>query len=483
MITRVLEEIAATSPWRLAVVDGGVSIDYGELVRRSRLLAGYLRKRLQVGEGSIVAAAMSNRWEYPVAFFAAARLGAILMPFNPQWRAAEIGWFLERFRISGVVTAGNLGGLAGDRILNVDGEEMARLWREPGDGEPLSGEDFGEREALYLSTSGSTGRPKVAPRTQRNLLAGRSAVGEALRVRAGQRFLSVVPFHHANGFANCLFLPLMSGATVVMARTGLPGALAESVRRERVEVVIGSPVLYGLLAEHVRRVEDFGSVETYISSGAALPAEVGARWRERFGKPIRQLYGSSETGTIAIEGAEGAAAAGSAGRVLPTVRVRTLGSDGTVLPPGQSGEIAVQSPAMMAGYVGEEELNRAAFAGGFFRMGDVGRLTEEGELILEGRLKRWVNCGGVKVDPAEVERALRELDSVEQCWVGPGVEAGLEVLTARIVLRAGETPSRQKIVEHCRKRMAEYKIPRVIEFVDAMPADLAGKAAMEWIKR
>ncbi len=493
MICDLLDQVASARPEQLAIIDGDVSLTYRELVRRSLVLSNHLKERLRVGEGSIVAISLPNSWQYPVAFLAVARLGAVLMPFNPQWRAAEISWFLQRFGIGTVITNGELrsgwsevaGSLPDDRILIVDGVEMQRLWDQPSDGfGSRSGRAFDVQPVLYLATSGTTGRPKVVPRSHLNLLAGRSAVAGVLGIRPGHRFLGVIPFHHANGFANCMFLPLASGGTVVVSRNALPSALAARVKRERIQIVIGSPFLYSLLADQLARPEDLSSVEMYISSGAPLPDGVAALWREHYGKAIRQLYGSSETGTICIEEADAPAVPGSVGRPLPTVALRILSHDGATLPSGRSGEILVRSPAMMAGYVDEPELNRQAYDGGFFRMGDLGSLTTGGLLVIEGRSKRWINSGGIKVDPVEVEGVLLELPSVRQCRVHAGRDArGLEALTLTIALNSGLACSRRDIVEHCRKRLAEYKIPRVIHFVESIPTDLTGKTTMEWSPR
>lgn len=493
MIWNLLDEVAATGPESIAVIDQGMSLTYGELARRSVLLATVLRERLDVSEGDIVAVFLPNCWQYPVVVFAVARLGAVVMPFNTQWRATENGWFVHRLGIRTVITSEELrsvwtqvdDGPPEARVLAIDGAEMDRMWSLSVD----ASQDFSKmanesQAALYLTTSGSTGRPKVVPRSHANLAAGRNAVARALGIGRGHRFLSVIPFHHANGFANCLLLPLTSGATVVIVRKALPASIAAIVKRERIEIMIGSPFLFSVLADHIAQPEDLASVEAYISSGARLPDALAPLWRERFGRGIRQLYGSSETGTISIEEADGLAVPGAAGRVLPTVTVRILDADGTPLPPGRSGEISVHSPAMMAGYVGEPELNREVFNHGFFRMGDVGTLSADGRLVIEGRTKRWVNSGGVKVDPAEVERVLLSLPSVKECRVQAGRDGrGLEVLTSMIVTHSGHTCSRRDILEHCRMHLAEYKIPRVIQFLDTIPSDLSGKSPVEWLPK
>lgn len=269
----------------------------------------------------------------------------------------------------------------------------------------------------------------------------------------------------------------------MIVRKALPAVVAEAVQRHGVEIVNMAPILYSLLAEHGLDRAAFTSVKAYLSSGAPLPAALGQAWREALDLPIRQLYGSSETGTICIEESE-SAMPGSVGRPVPTVEVRVLDGDGRPLAEGERGEIAVRGPAMMSGYVGEPELNETAFADGFFRMGDLGRIAASGELALDGRTKRWINSGGVKVDPVEVEQVIGRMPAVAQCKAGPGRGArDIEVIAARIVLRPGAAVSRAAVIAHCRQYLADYKIPRVIEFVESVPVDLAGKTPMEWLSK
>jgi long-chain acyl-CoA synthetase len=364
--------------------------------------------------------------------------------------------------------------------VNLDAPVLARLFEcAPLTAATPASAPYESQPVLYLTTSGSTGRPKIVPRTHRNLIAGGNAVAEALGTQPGHRFLSVVPFHHANGFATCMFLPLASGAVSVIQRKPLPAAIAATIRRERAQVLVGSPVLFSLLADHGPQPDDLASVELYISSGAPLPQDIASLWLERYGRPIRQLYGSSETGTISIE-PEGGSQPGCVGRPIRGVSLRILDSGGAPAEPGSSGEIAVKGPAMMAGYVDNEGLNRQAIVDGYFRMGDTGRIRPDGLLWIDGRSKRWINSGGVKVDPVEVEQVLLQLPAVMQCRVHPGTDSrGFETISCRIALRPGHACSRPDIIVHCRQHLAEYKIPRVIEFVLPAEADLTGKIRME----
>jgi long-chain acyl-CoA synthetase len=478
---------AAAAPSAEAVVDGPVRLTHEDLARRSASLAACLHHHFGIRTGQVVSAALPNRWEYPVCFAAVNRLGAIFLPVNPQWRAREIRWLVERLDVRAAFVAsetraewaqsiepGCLAGLDDDVILEA-------LSGRAADAPPVSGPPAPDAIALLLTTSGSTGRPKIVPRTNAHLLAGAAAVGDELAVGPGHRVLAVVPFHHANGFSNGLLMPLLRGGVPVIARNALPRPLASLVSAERVQLLNLAPVLYSVLAGQLPDPSHFASVEAFLCTGAPLPAPLARLWRSHFGQPVRQLYGSSETGVISIQSSTDPDLPGSVGRPLPPVSVLILDPAGRPLSPGATGEVAVRGPAMMSGYRDEPELNAASFVDGHFRMGDAGLLSPDGLLVLEGRLKRWINMGGVKVDPVEVENVLHELEGVAYCHVleshnGPG----LAILKARIQTRPGSTLSRRDVIQHCRARLAEYKIPREIEFAGDLSGDGTGKNLKEW---
>lgn len=485
MLWERFEGWARETPAAEAVVDGEVRLSYGELATRAAAFGQWLCERYGLGEGSVIAAALQNGWEYPVCFAAANRIGAVFLPVNPQWRPLELAWLAEKLGVQAALvnpaTALEWKGvLPEDKVVQIEEGEAAQALRgnaARGDSAPPKS----ARRALLLATSGSTGQPKIVPRTNANLLAGASSVGEELGVRAGDRVLAAVPFHHANGFSNCLLMPLLSGGTCVAVRRALPGVVADCARKERVRLINVSPILYNLLADQELAPEWMESVEICISTGAHLPAALGRVWRQRFGVPIRQLYGSSETGTICIQSQDGEAQPGEVGPPLKPVSLRILSPQGVPLAEGASGEVAVRGPALMSGYVDEPSLNAACFVDGHFRTGDSGRILPGGSLALDGRLTRWINLGGVKVDPVEVENALYELPEVAWCRVMESENGqGWKVLSALIQPRAAAAVTRKQVVEHCRGRLAEYKIPRVIEFVAAMPGDAAGKQPKEW---
>ncbi len=243
------------------------------------------------------------------------------------------------------------------------------------------------------------------------------------------------------------------------------------MQREKVDTLFGSPYIYASLADCDPTL--LSSLKWCITGGGRTPSSVLERWRTQFGIAIRQLYGTTEAGVIAIDRGAPASASSSGtcvGEPIRGVEVIVLEGD------GQVGELAVRSASVMSGYFEEPELTRSRFHNGFFRTGDLGYLDSAGNLYLTGRLGRVMNIAGVKVDPVEVERAIETLPNVASCHVDavPNGSGG-EVIRARVVTREGLPVTRREVIEHCRRQLAEYKFPRIIEFLDAAPISIAGK--------
>lgn len=493
MIDERFRGVAARCPDSLAVIDGEERITYRELARRKASFLGYLRNKLNLAEGELVAVLLPNCWQFAAGFFAVAEAGATFMPLNTQWRAEEIGWFMARLPVSAVITVQELlepwtrlgERISPNRIVVVDDARVRQemeAFALKRDVLPTGGRRrFGDQPVVYLATSGSSGRPRIVPRSHQNLLAGSNNVAAALGISEGMRFLSVVPFHHANGFSNCMLLPLLNGAVAVLMRKFAPAKVEELIPREKVQVLIAPPFIFSMLADHGGEPRAYSSVEISLSSGAPMSRGLADDCVQRLGLRVRQLYGSSETGTVSIESGQGRQEPGSVGAPLASVEVRVIASDGSLRERDETGEIMVRSPAMMAGYAVEPELNAGMFRDGFFRTGDLGRLDEQGNLFLSGRAKRIINVAGIKVDPAEIERVLESMPDVRQCRaLAFRTSKDMEAMKVLVVMRPGRTATRRDIILQCRKHLAEHKIPRVIEFVDEIPANLLGKEPVEW---
>ena len=467
MIAQRLRALAEDNPERLAIVDGAERITYAQLIRQIDSSREWLQQRLNVAPGDVILGSLENSWQFVVCFFAIAELGGVFMPLHPGWRAPELRSIGERLKIHGVITG---------RASRPEWEQVVSSARvlaiDDGFGQTLRSPRAhavdGDSPALYLATSGSTGTPRIVPRSHRNLLAGARNVAQALAIDPGRRFLCVVPFYHSSGFHNSLILPLLNGACLILVRHFTPAACARLVAAENADVLIGSPFIYRMLLDHAQYLP---TLKLCVSAGARMPQTLALAWQERFGTRVRQLYGSTETSVISIDRSAEPPPSGTVGTPIDEVEIRIL----------NEGEVAVRSPMVMSGYVADPEWNLQVFEDGFFRTGDLGCLDSDGRLRLLGRTRRMINMAGVKVDPAEIEQAVESLEGVVACHVdADSGDRESELIRARIELREGFEMTRSHVISHCRRRLAEYKLPRIIEFVEALPVTLAGKMSSSW---
>jgi len=247
---------------------------------------------------------------------------------------------------------------------------------------------------------------------------------------------------------------------------------------------MGSPFIYAMLVESRQPRSAFASVETTISFGAPIAADLVRRCAQELGLFVRQLYGATETGVVAIQSATTAFAPGLAGFPVPSAQVAILDERGARLEAGATGIVAVGGPGVIARYHDELPGDAETFRGGMFRTGDLGRIEAggplAGALILAGRAKAMINVSGTKVDPVEIEHVIRELPEIRDCMVrGVTDDRQVEIIEAAVVLRAGCTLSRRALIAHCRQRLAEYKLPRRIVVRDAPLTETTGKRRKE----
>jgi long-chain acyl-CoA synthetase len=485
MIVQQFRATAAAHCNQVAIVDGNQRITYGQLLHEVDRARNWLQSTLRVDNGCVVAASLRNSWQFVACFFAVAELGGIFLLCNPIWRAAELRRVVERLGIRGVITEEQLRA-EWDQIADaLPADSILTIENEPLDPPARADWQFVARSAdaplVYLLTSGSTGTPKVVPRSNRNLGFGARNVASALDIVPGMRWLSALPFHHAWGFSTSLLIPLLHGATLILMAQFNAVQCLDLIRAERAELMMASPFIYGLLADRVSDPAALSTLRCCYWAGSLMANSVAETWRDRLGIRLRSWYGMSETHSISFDRAdlEPLSKTGAfVGSPIPGVEVRVLGPDGSLLGPEQNGELAVRSDGVMVGYVGEPESKAGSFSDGFFRTGDVGYLDSAGQLFLTGRMRRVINVAGSKVDPVEVERAVESIAGVAECHVdaAPAGRTG-ELIRARIVVRAGHQVNRRDVIEHCRQQLAEYKLPRIIDFVDAAPGLISGKMA------
>jgi long-chain acyl-CoA synthetase len=250
----------------------------------------------------------------------------------------------------------------------------------------------------------------------------------------------------------------------------------ELIAHERITFFGAVPYMFIVLADTpVRGTVDLSSLRTVFSASAPLLPDDNRRFQAKYGHWIRQLYGSTETGTISINlDRDPAAHLASVGIPLPGVRVEVVDESGRPVAAGMEGEVVVASPGAITGYAGNAEATAASFRNGVYFSGDLGRKGAGGHLTLTGRTKLLINRGGFKVNPLEVEQAIQSHPNVrEVAVVGAPGPHGDDVVRCVVVASGPCTP--EEIVRHCEGRIADYKIPSRIEFRDALPKTETGK--------
>jgi long-chain acyl-CoA synthetase len=486
VINDLFRRIVHRNPKQTAVVDAERRFTYKALDFQIKKLAQYFSNDLRIRKGERIAIFLPNCLEFISSFFALSEIGAVSIPLNPHLKEFEIESYIDTCHITAVITNSNLqpqwgnipGRMEKGKFVVVDRLENSKKWRKNYFNGELNSDTFfsaaSDTEVIYLSTSGTTGKPKILSRSHANLIAGAKNVSESLQITGQDRFLSVVPFHHANGFSNCMFLPIICGATVILLREFSARKLLETMRDEDITILFGSPFVFSIMTETVEKDCVFPGIRYYLSTGAPMPKGLKQEFRIKFGGILRQLYGSSETGTISIDLDHTSEDEASLGRPLNTVEVKVIDKDGKILPPSEAGELIVRSPAMTKGYINETELNEKVFHNGYFRTGDLGLLGADGRIYISGRNNRVINAAGVKVDPIEIENVLLSFPKVKEAFVvGVRNKRGIEIIKA--ILVAQPDCRLNEVIAYCRDKLADFKIPRIVEFKEELPKNILGK--------
>lgn len=487
---------AAERPERVALVYGDERVAWGELVERIERLAHGLTER-GIGAGDAVGLVLRDDPWFVTCFHAVTALGGIVVPVNPGFKQTELDFCFRSTNVRGIVSDERTAGVC-ERIAAGFDAPVEVITTTAAHGQALTLEELVERSTperlpardpdeifVYQFSSGSTGRPKRVPRTHGQIAAEADLYGQ-LDVTSEDRVFSAIPLFHTWGMGACLLAPTTWGATLVILEDPNPFLLKrhralELLERERCTVFPGVPFHYQLMAEAPGGA-DLSALRLCFSAGTALARETFDAFGEKFGVLVRQLYGSTETGFLAANlDADPVSTFASVGSGIGEVDFAIVDDEGELLPTGDVGEVTVASPAMTNGYADLPEVNAVAFAGGRFQTGDLGSLDADGRLTIAGRKKLLIEVGGYKVDPIEVEDVVEAHPKVaEAVVVGvPGKGPGEEVVKA-VVVPSGELGERE-VTDFCRERLANYKVPQLVELRDEIPKSPLGKVLRKYL--
>lgn len=498
-LAQAIERHAAFSPEKLAIRFDGEDIGYADFARRVRAACGRLAA-LGANAGDVVAYLGFNHPELAALLFACVRLRAILLPLNWRLAAPEHARVLADARPRVAVVGADFLAHA-EALRNADpaiawaaldeAPDGWRAWRDVADAAsdappaPAPAQASPDAPALLCYTSGSTGAPKGVVLTQGALFWNAVNSAHMHDLTSADRVLTTLPMFHVGGLNIQTAPALHAGASVILHAKFDPGAAIEAIERERVTLAVFVPAQLAAMMDHPRwRDADFSSLRALTTGSTIVPESFVRRVHAR-GAPLIQVYGSTETCPIAsyVRPADAYRKAGSAGLPALYCDVKVLDGDGRDAAAGEDGEIVVRGPNVMAGYWNAPALTAEALRDGWYRSGDIGHLDDEGYLHVVARKHDMIISGGENIYPAEVEAVLLECpDVLEACVVGRPDERWGEAVVAAVALRPGARMSEAQALALFEGRIAHYKRPREICFVEALPRNALGKIRREDLK-
>ncbi|MFP3927722.1 MAG: class I adenylate-forming enzyme family protein [Desulfobacteraceae bacterium] len=502
-ICELLHRAAARHPDREGFVDATHRWTFGRFAANASRLATGLRTELSLQKGDRVAMLMQTGVPYVLSLFAAAEAGAVSVPLNSRFTVEELAYevensesrvllvdeaFAETVRenrrsfgsVEHVVVNGK-GGPPGFRSL----EELFPT----GEGKrlppvPLRGDDL----LMILYTSGTTGVPKGAMLTHRGAVHAAMLIEDVFDPVPEDRMLNVLPMFHAAGTIMSAFSSVCMGIPCVYMPRFKTEAVLDTIQRERISIMVHVPTVYWLMANcpDLDRY-DLSSLRAAIVGGAPKSREAFEQIMEKLPKVrFADTFGMTETHSMdfVLTHEELQTHMETVGRPVPVVEVRVADNAGNPLPAGEAGEIMLSGPKIMKGYWKNPEATKECLIGGWLRTGDVGSMDAEGYVTILDRIKDMINRGGENIYSVEVENALRRHPAVDEAAVvGVPDEVFGEEVKAYVSLKPSTDPTVEELREHCRAVLADYKVPRYLEFVTDFPRNPTGKILKNRLRR
>ncbi len=499
----------------------GVRIDYAELDRLTRSFAAYLQAGLGLRKGDRVAVMMPNLLQYPVAVYGILRAGLVVVSVNPLYTARELENqlrdsqaqaivvfesaartlqdILPRTPVRHVIVAavGDMLGMAKGALLNLvfrRVKKMVPAWTIPTaigfpaalhagsklrfEAPPIASDDL----AFLQYTGGTTGVSKGAMLQHRHVLANVQQIVTYFgpHLRAGEDIaIAPLPYYHILALVvNCLMMVRIGGLQVLIANPRDIPRLIRTMAHSRFTCMVGVNTLFNALANH----PDFGKVDfsaLRICAGGGAPVQmaVAKRWHQVTGKVLSEGYGLTETsGAVSVNPPSIAEHTGTTGFPVPGTEVEIRDENGSVLAPGEAGQVYVRGPQVMAGYWNRpDETAQVIGADRFFATGDVGLITPEGYLKIVDRVKDMILVSGFNVYPNELEDVAGLHPGVLEAAAVGVQDATTGEAVKLYVVRRDPALTAEQVIEHCRRNMTGYKVPRHVEFRDSLPKSPVGK--------
>ena len=487
-IIHCLDAVAKRVPDRIALICEDQSLTYKQHLQAVAGLAK--RLKLLIKKGDRVAIVMTNCIEMPVAILGTMAAGGYVAPMNPNYSDRELSPLMKDAAPTVILTipefldrARKFGDEIGVKHVYAvgAGEHTLEKWIEDGRGglpQPLP--EAGDKAMMFF-TGGTTGLPKGAEHLHSTIIAACRAESSFFDIDwDGEISLSVAPMFHIFGHHHCVIYALYWGATHVLIKQYKREVVLSELEKYKVTMFAGGPstIYVGLLAHENFKKTDLSHLKICNSGGAPCSEDLLRNWEREAGCPIYEGIGMSEGAPTANNTMFHERKILSVGVVPPLTEVDIVDLDtGTnIMPLYERGEIRVRGPQFTKGYLNRPEETANAIRDGWLYTGDIGYFDDDGYLFVVDRKKEMILSGGFNIYPREVDEVLaNHPDTIEVAAVGVKDEFRGEIVKAFVVLKPGKTMTEEEMIDYCKTQLADYKVPRAVEFLDALPKTGPGK--------
>ena len=520
-ILAVLKESCQRFADKPAFSNLGKTLTYGEIYTLSGDFAAYLQQHTDLKPGDRIAVQLPNVLQYPVVVFGAMRAGLVVVNTNPLYTARELEHQFNDSGAKALICLANMAHLA-EQVVPKTGVKTV-IVTEVGDMLPTfkrllvnavikhvkkmvpaynlpqavklndalakgRGQSFSEASpsngdvAVLQYTGGTTGVAKGAMLTHRNLVANMLQVKELMGANLNEGcevLIAPLPLYHIYAFTfHCMAMMLIGGHNILLTNPRDLSAVVKDLAKYRFTGFVGLNTLFVALCnnEDFRKL-DFSSLKLTVSGGMALQLATAERWKEVTGCAICEGFGMTETSPVATVNPFSAIQLGTIGIPVPSTLCKIINDDGQELAIGEIGELCVKGPQVMKGYwLRQDATDEILDAEGWLKTGDIGLIQEDGYLRIVDRKKDMILVSGFNVYPNELEDVLATLPGVLQCAaIGIPDEKSGEAIKVFVVVKPGESVTKEQVMEHMRANLTGYKVPKAVEFRDVLPTTNVGK--------
>jgi len=495
-LSGALERVFVRYKGKTAIAFSNERFTYEDLDRISAFVAHEL-SGMGLGRGDRVAVRLGRGMGIVFLYLACLRLGVVMLPLDPLYSLEEVKYFLSdseaRLLIADHGTRSVMDPLLKDmlhleQILYLDPSGVSWKSQDPGlcfdPTLPIRPQDG----AIMLYTSGTTGPPKGCIMTQKSAVINLKALHQAWGITGEDRLMHVLPLNHGHGLYVAFTGCLLAGCLIFMKERFEPQAVLQDMKKNQLTLFMGVPTHYHRFIQ-IRGEKRFKlpSVRLFISGSSPLPKELFARFHEIYGHYILERYGMTEIGIHISNPLEGERLPGKVGFPLPGTEARVVDMEKkTSLGRGREGELEVRGSNVFSGYWKKPEETEKSFTrDGWFKTGDMAEVDEHGRFSIVGRVKDLIISGGLNISPFEVEQAINTHPGVlESTVIGvPDNDFGERVIAYMVLKDPGDPPSLENIQDTCKKRLASYKKPKGIYFLETLPINSMGKVEKNALRR